>query len=84
MTTTGCAKCTNRWSGLNTAHCPACHETFTSPSAFDKHRTGNHADDTRTCLPPATIGLIKTDRDYPCWGWPGGTDAHSAFLSDQK
>ena len=26
----GCARCTARWTGHNTSHCGACHETFTS------------------------------------------------------
>lgn len=63
--------CQAWWTGLKTAHCPSCHATFTTISAFDKHRTGSHAYDTRTCLDPASVGLVATGRDYPCWGFPG-------------
>ena len=37
-----CPRCPNHWGGLKTAHCAACHETFTGLTAFDKHRTGSH------------------------------------------
>ena len=41
MIKTNC--CGAEFSGLKTAHCSACHETFTTVAAFDKHRTGSHA-----------------------------------------
>lgn len=68
----GCARCDNRWNGYKTAHCGAqgCHRTFTSTSAFDKHHDGSHANDTRHCVDPATVGLVDAGRSYPCWGWP--------------
>lgn len=67
-----CAGCDNRWGGLNTAHCAACHRTFTSPTAFDKHRAGKFTDDTRHCEDPASVGLVDAARAYPCWGQPSG------------
>ncbi|GAS98826.1 uncharacterized protein RMCC_5791 [Mycolicibacterium canariasense] len=83
-TTIGCARCTNRWGGLNTAHCGACHQTFTTTSAFDKHRDGNHAQGTRHCVDPSTVGLVNAGRAYPCWGWPNdGRNPHSADISDE-
>jgi len=73
----GCAKCANRWSGLKTAHCGACHETFTTVGAFDKHRRGTYEPDTRHCVAPPSAGLVKTNRAYPCWGYvPKGELAH--------
>lgn len=78
----GCAKCPNRWGGLNTAHCSACHQTFTGITAFDKHRDGNHANDTRHCVHPTTVGLVDAGRPYPCWGLPGTNPRFSADLSD--
>ena len=83
-TTIGCARCTNRWTGLNTAHCGNCHETFTGPSAFDKHRDGSHSQSTRHCLHPTTVGLIAAGRGYPCWGWPGNYNPRDADLSDEN
>lgn len=51
-----------------------CHQTFTAPSAFDKHRDGDHAKGTRHCLPPGSVGLVDAGRQYLCWRWPGGED----------
>jgi hypothetical protein len=36
-------------------HCRACGSHFTSLEAFDAHRTGSHAENTRVCLDPATV-----------------------------
>lgn len=67
-TRTNC--CETWWTGLRTAHCTACHQTFTSITGFDMHRDGRHADDTRHCRPPQEAGLVDAGRDYPCWGRP--------------
>ncbi|MHA6629398.1 FDXHR family putative zinc-binding protein [Pseudonocardia sichuanensis] len=42
-----CARCGARWTGSDAAHCGGCHETFTSPAAFDVHRAAAGA-----CRPP--------------------------------
>lgn len=60
----GCARCEGRWDGLSTAHCGACHETFTTPWVFDKHRRDGK------CLPPQEAGLVLTRRAYRCWATP--------------
>jgi hypothetical protein len=73
-----CARCHVRWGGLKTAHCAACHQTFTAVTAFDKHRSGSHSEDTRRCLDPASVGLIDAQRAYPCWGLPGRADERFA------
>lgn len=65
-----CRSCGKGWGGLKTAHCLNCHHTFTTVSAFDKHRTGGHANDTRHCVDPELVGLVSADRAYQCWGWP--------------
>jgi hypothetical protein len=44
--------CSAEFSGLKTAHCTVCHATFTTVSAFDKHRAGSHTADTRHCYRP--------------------------------
>jgi len=62
--------CGAHWFGLKTCHCTMCHRTFTTVSAFDKHRDGQHPNDTRHCVDPATVGLIDAGRAYPCFGWP--------------
>lgn len=69
-----CQHCDARWGGLKTAHCPTCHETFTTVPTFDKHRTGSHVHDTRRCVPPQDAGLVDAGRAYPCWAQPGTYD----------
>jgi hypothetical protein len=59
---TVCNGCDKTWGGLLTAHCSACHITFTGITAFDKHRRR------RKCLTPESIGLVLKDRVYPCFG----------------
>ena len=48
-----------------------CHQTFSSLSAFDKHRDGSHSQGTRHCLEPIGAGLVDARRNYPCWALPG-------------
>lgn len=59
-----CGRCDNRWGGMNTAHCAACHLTFTGITAFDAHRRGG------VCAVPAEVGLVESSRNYECWGFP--------------
>jgi hypothetical protein len=73
-----CARCQARWGGLRTAHCDACHETFTVVAAFDKHRAGSHTDGGRHCIDPATVGLVDVGRAYCCWGFPGRDEDEAA------
>lgn len=47
--------CQTYWSGLRTIHCITCHETFTAPSALDRHRANYQ------CRPPADVGLVRVD-----------------------
>lgn len=70
-------RCGARWGGLATAHCSACHITFTGLAAFDAHRQGSHAKG-RYCVDPETIlnqkgerVLALSSRAYPCWGLAG-------------
>jgi hypothetical protein len=60
-----CHGCANRWNGYSTCHCSACHLTFSTIHAFDRHRRGGH------CLDPATAGLVRSSRGYECWGQRG-------------
>lgn len=76
-----CPHCDNQWSGLFSCHCggtAGCHRSFTSVTAFDKHRTGSHAYGTRHCVDPATLtdkdgqpALVPADRAWPGWSMPG-------------
>lgn len=63
-----CARCANRWDGYNTAHCGACHETFTGVEAFDRHRKGAYEPDARRCVVPESAGLeLDPSRTYKCY-----------------
>lgn len=44
-----CGRCARRWSGQAMCHCSACHETFSSVSSFDSHRSRGE------CLDPSKI-----------------------------
>ena len=76
-----CPHCDQQWTGLLSCHCGGkggCHRSFTSLSAFDKHRTGSHAYSTRRCLDPATLldkngepVLVPADKPWAGWSLPG-------------
>lgn len=73
-----CGRCPNKWTGLLAAHCSACHLTFTSPTAFHKHRHEF------TCKSPADVGLVGHERGtdeykYVAWGGPSDDDAVKRF-----
>lgn len=54
--------CGKNWTGSRRCHCVTCHETFSSASAFDKHRKNFK------CLAPASRSLVLVD-GY--WGQAG-------------
>lgn len=61
-------RCGSRWSGGLTAHCAACHRTFSGIGPFDRHRRDDG------CADPATVGLVlATGRAFECWGNPPDT-----------
>ncbi|MFF4489465.1 hypothetical protein ACFY0F_23700 [Streptomyces sp. NPDC001544] len=65
------AECGKTWTGLRRAHCPACHETFNSDSAAEKHRVGKFGVD-RRCVDPASVGLVAVEQPWgTCWQAPG-------------
>lgn len=66
-----CPRCPSWWTGTRSGHCTACHRTFTSIAAFDKHRSGSHAKSTRHCVDPETVGLVPAGRAWPGWSLPG-------------
>jgi len=63
---TGCADCGAQWHGFKTCHCSGCHNTFTAPTAFDRHRVGSHGGG-RRCADPAKVDLVDAGRNYVCW-----------------
>lgn len=47
--------------------CSSCGEFFNSSLAFEKHRTGDHADNGRRCVGPHEMiakGMAKNSSDY--------------------
>jgi hypothetical protein len=74
--TFGCNSCLDRWSGLNTCHCGACHETFTTVRVLDMHRRDGK------CRSPEDIGLARAQRDYRCWTTP--TDPNFVHPSESE
>lgn len=76
-------ECGKTWTGLRRAHCPACHETFNSDSAAEKHRVGRPGID-RRCVDPATVGLIAVEQPWGlCWQAPG-TDIRFTVNADTE
>lgn len=75
-----CGRCAARWAGTNTAHCGAqCHETFTSPRSFDKHRLNGE------CRPPAAVGLVALERaGYIAWGSPIDDEARARLTARRE
>lgn len=81
--------CGRSWSGVSRAHCPKCHETFSSDSAAEKHRTGKHGVD-RRCVDPASVGLVSRDQPWgvmwtnpaPVGGRPWGVAAGAGGTED--
>jgi hypothetical protein len=46
------------------SHCTVCHETFTSPGNFDRHRSNFK------CLSPASLGMVPREIEgHACWGF---------------
>lgn len=83
----GCLKCPAQWGGMNTAHCAACHHTFSGVTSFDRHRIAatdgpNSKRPFGACHDPATMTkevedgepvlvFADADRAYPCWTLAG-------------
>lgn len=68
-----CNGCDRWWTGLASAHCSACHETFTGVTIFGVHRRNGQ------CLKPPDVGLVVASRVWFGWSspatdWRGPTD----------
>lgn len=62
------------WTGLTRSHCPACHRTFSTDGAANKHRPGKFGID-RRCADPASVGLVPVQKPYGVlWQHPGPED----------
>lgn len=67
--------CRKWWTGNERSHASCCHETFSSLTAFDRHRKGGQCND------PASVGLVARAKPYgTLWGFPapeGGYAFHT-------
>jgi len=74
-----CRTCGTTWTGQAVCHCGACHESFTSLSAFDAHQIGEHCARIRENQGGNTAQLVRADgRKMPLirsgrnlWHYPG-------------
>lgn len=66
-----CRRCAAVYSAFGGGHCSVCCRTFTSDSAFDAHRSGRFADNSRFCLEVESLEKWRlTSRGwtpYPAW-----------------
>jgi hypothetical protein len=62
-----CPRCTETWSGTTAAHCPTCHQTFSTNGIADRAHKGPYNAGPR-CVDPASVGLVKNARGY--WATP--------------
>lgn len=59
-------QCGKWWTGAGRSHCGGCHETFSSLTAFERHRRGLRCND------PADSGLEAREQPWGVlWGQPG-------------
>jgi hypothetical protein len=62
-------RCGRTWTGSARCHCGTCHASFTSVTAFDRHRR------TFQCRPPAECGLVMGGGYWSLAGeWPDVAD----------
>jgi hypothetical protein len=81
-----CGGCTNKWTGVNRAHCSVCHITFGGPTKFDSHRRRGK------CMALALIeksvedgGLGLSDNGKGVWTsvYAGGEDEEDSNFSNE-
>lgn len=70
--------CGRSWTGLRTAHCGGCHETFSGVSLFDEHR--NQHGERGSCRDPRTGAIGEVVLVDGVWHRPAMTDAERATI----
>ncbi|MGW6695598.1 FDXHR family putative zinc-binding protein [Rhodococcus sp. NPDC054953] len=71
--------CGQWWTGAQRAHASCCHRTFSSLSAFDRHRKG------LTCNDPAEVGLVARPKPFgELWGWPAPEGGYAGIHADES
>lgn len=70
-------QCNSWWTGTERSHCGGCCLTFSSLTAFERHRKGLRCND------PATVGLVARQKPYgDLWGLPGPDGGYAALHTD--
>jgi hypothetical protein len=68
--------CGSWWTGAERSHCGSCHLTYSSLTAFDRHRKAGQ------CQPPASVGLVPRVKPYgTLWGFPAPEGGYAALHS---
>lgn len=62
-----CLKCGDRWTGAKRCHCTGCHNTFSSPGGFDRHRRDF------ICQDPRELGMVRGENEV--WVTPMSEEA---------
>ena len=72
--------CGRWWTGGERAsHCGSCHETFSSLTAFERHRRGLR------CNPPTEVGLIAREKPFgTLWAIPGPDGGYGGLHIDRE
>jgi hypothetical protein len=80
-----CRGCSNKWTGVNRAHCSVCHITFGGPTKFDEHRRRNKCLTLKLIAAPIEEGgLGLSDNGKGVWtsAYLGGEDEEGSDISD--
>jgi hypothetical protein len=71
-------QCGQWWTGAERSHASCCHRTFSSLSAFDRHRKGGRCND------PAAVGLVPREKPFgTLWGWPAPVGGYAGLRADE-
>jgi hypothetical protein len=71
--------CGSWWTGAERSHASCCHRTFSSLTAFDKHRKGGRCND------PESVGLVAREKPYgTLWGNPAPEGGYAALYTTNE
>jgi hypothetical protein len=71
--------CKRWWTGAERSHCGGCCRTFSSLTAFERHRRGLRCND------PASVGLVAREKPYGVlWGLPGPDGGYAALRGEEQ
>lgn len=71
--------CGRWWTGAERSHCGSCHETFSSLTAFERHRRGLR------CNEPTDVGLVARAKPFgTLWGLPGPDGGYARLYAAKE